>query len=230
MYPPKYFKTSKEERHKLNTLINDNPLATLLVNNNESLPLISHIPFHFSECDAWAETETEMKTLIAHVSNQHPLAEKLLTQNDVQVGLIFHGEHGYISPHCHANVDESTNADIGGQLVPTWNYAKVHVTGFANAIVSPEKKYQQMLISSQYFEREQKQPWKLTQMSDKKVRQMLTAITFFKVSISTFEGHFKLSQNKPKQVKNRIAAQLTQQGKASLAQQILLNDEQAISA
>jgi len=220
MYPPKYFQTSEEESHKVNALIADNPLATLLVNTDEALPHISHIPFHFAECAEHTEnsTETETKVLVAHVSNQHPLAKKILTQKNVQVSLVFHGEHGYISPHCHDNTGSGANTN--GQTVPTWNYAKVHVTGLVNVIKSPEKKYQQMLKSSQYFEREQKKPWQLTQMSNKKVQQMLTAITFFKVSIKNIEGHFKLSQNKPAQVKDRIAEKLVQSGKAKLANQI----------
>ncbi|NQY88538.1 MAG: FMN-binding negative transcriptional regulator [Colwellia sp.] len=220
MYPPKHFQTSAEERHKLCALIADNPLATLLVNMDEPLPHISHIPFHFTECAEHTEnfTETETKVLVAHVSNQHPLAKKLLTQKDVQVSLVFHGEQGYISPHCHDNA--GSNGNSSGQVVPTWNYAKVHVTGFANIIQTPEQKYQQMFISSQFFEREQKQPWQLTQMSNNKVQQMLTAITFFKVSINNIEGHFKLSQNKPVQVKKSIAEKLIQSGKAELAHQI----------
>lgn len=214
MYPPKDFYITEQENLKLNALINDNPLATLLVNIGESLPHISHIPFHFVECGL--STETESKILIAHVSNQHPLAKKLITQKGVRVSLVFHGEQGYISPHCHDDSDDN----IRGQVVPTWNYAKVHVKGVANIIKTPEQKYQQMRISSQYFERKQKQPWQLTNMCNKKVQQMLTAITFFEVIIDTFEGHFKLSQNKPEQVKNRIAEKLIQSGDAKLADQI----------
>ena len=74
-----------------------------------------------------------------------------------------------------------------------------------------------MKISSQHFEREQKKPWELTEVSDKKIRQMLTAITFFRLHITTFEGHFKLSQNKPEQVKKIIAEKLVQHGKDKLA-------------
>jgi len=214
MYPPKYFQTTEEENHKLSTLINDYPLATLLVNTEETLPHISHIPFHFAEYGS--STETENKVLIAHVSNQHPLAEKLLTQDGVLLSLVFHGEQAYISPHCHDNANTNTT----GQVVPTWNYAKVHVTGTATPIIEPEQKYQQMKISSQHFERDQEVPWQLTELSDKKIRQMLTAITFFKVSIDTFEGRFKLSQNKTERVKKRIAEKLLASGKGKLSTQI----------
>jgi len=217
MYPAKYFQTSEEENHKLSALINDNALATLLVNIDEAFPHISHIPFHFEECETSAEAKS--KVLIAHVSNQHPLAARLLAQGDVPLSLVFHGEHSYISPHCGANIN--TNNNTKGQVVPTWNYAKVHVIGIATAIVDPELKYQQMKISSQHFERDQQRPWQLTEVSDKKIRQMLTAITFFKVSIDTIEGRFKLSQNKPTEVREKIAEQVARRNKPFLAQQIL---------
>jgi len=211
MYPAKYFQVEEEESLKLIAVINANPLATLMVNVNEALPHVSHIPFHFSECDS--STKTQDKVLIGHISNHHPLAKKLLTQTNIQVSLVFHGEQSYISPHCFDNVN--------GQVVPTWNYEKVQVSGVVTPVLSPEKKRQQMELSSQYFEREQEKPWKLTELSDKKIQQMLSAITFFKVNINSIEGNFKLSQNKPKQVKVRIAEQLTKKGKDKLAALIL---------
>jgi transcriptional regulator len=218
MYQPKHYKNNEDESQKVSAVINDNPLATLLININEPLPHVSHIPFHFSECQSTSDSssEVENQVLIAHVSNHHPLAIKLLTQEHVQVSLVFHGEQGYISPHCHDDVKDNIN----GQVVPTWNYAKVHVTGIATVILTPEKKYQQMKISSQHFEREQENPWELTEVSDKKIRQMLTAITFFEVSISSIKGNFKLSQNKPEQVKQLIAEKLVKKDKAKLAAQI----------
>lgn len=219
MYPPNHFKKNEDESQKLNAVINDNPLATLLININEPLPHVSHIPFHFLEDESTSDSSYEIQNqvLIAHVSNHHPLAVKLLTQEHVPLSLVFHGEQGYISPHCHDNVEDNLN----GQVVPTWNYAKVHVTGIATGILTPEKKYQQMKVSSRYFEREQEKPWELTEVSDKKIRQMLTAITFFEVNISTIEGNFKLSQNKPEQVKKLIAEKLVKKDKAKLAAQIL---------
>ena len=219
MYPPKYFHTNEDESHKLSAVINENPLATLLINIGEPLPHISHIPFHISDFEpkCGLSTEAENHVLIAHVSNHHPLAKKLLTKEQVQVSLVFHGEQGYISPHCHDNVQ----SNINGQNLPTWNYTKVHVTGSVRSILEPKKKYQQMKISSQYFEREQEHPWQLTEVSDKKIRQMLTAITFFEVSITSIKGNFKLSQNKPAQVKMKIAEKLIKDDKAKLAAQII---------
>ncbi len=46
---------------------------------------------------------------------------------------------------------------------------------------------------------------------------MLNAITFFKLTIQTCEGRFKLSQNKPKVVREDIAIQLRKRQKHDLA-------------
>jgi transcriptional regulator len=210
MYPAKHFQICEEESHKLYTVINDYPLATLLINTNATFPHISHIPFHLSDHDITIKAKE--KSLIAHVSNRHPLAKKLLVDEHVPLSLVFHGEQSYISPHCHD--------DITGQVVPTWNYVKVHITGIATLIASPEQKYQQMILSSRYFEREQGNPWEITELNDKKIKQMLSAITFFKVTINNMEGSFKLSQNKDEHTKKRIAEQLVNKNKGKLASHI----------
>jgi transcriptional regulator len=46
---------------------------------------------------------------------------------------------------------------------------------------------------------------------------MLNAITFFKLTIKSCEGRFKLSQNKPRVVREDIAAQLRKRQKNGLA-------------
>jgi len=204
MYPPKHYQTNSEdqtEQAKLIELVNNNPLATLIINIEGKLPHVSHIPFHYDE---------QQTSLIGHTSNQHPLA-KTLKQNQVEnIILIFHGEQGYISP----NYSE-------GQPVPTWNYSKVQITGEAKAITDSNEKYKQMDLSTQYFEKEQDQPWLFDSAPSKAIEQMLKAITIFKVSIHEINGQFKLSQNKPAIAKKQISEQLILNGNRSLAEQML---------
>ena len=57
-------------------------------------------------------------------------------------------------------------------------------------------------------------------MNENRISQMLTAITFFKVTIKTLEGHFKLSQNKTALVRNKIAKELIGKGKGKFANNI----------
>jgi len=205
MYPPKHYQTNSEdktEQIKLIDLIKNNPLATLIINTEDELPHVSHIPFHF---------DGSHTSLIGHTSNQHPIAKKLKQNQIESIILIFHGEQGYISP----NYSE-------GQPVPTWNYSKVQITGEAKAISDSNEKYKQMDITTQHFEKEQAQPWLLDAAPSKAIEQMLKAITVFKVSINEINGQFKLSQNKPAAVKQQISDQLILKGNKKLAEQMLI--------
>ncbi|WP_042146731.1 MULTISPECIES: FMN-binding negative transcriptional regulator [unclassified Pseudoalteromonas] len=204
MYPPKYYQTNSEdkiEQGKLIELVTNNPLATLIINRERELPHVSHIPFHFDD---------NQTSLVGHTSNQHPLTKRLKQNLVEDIILIFHGEQGYISP----NYSE-------GQPVPTWNYSKVQIIGKAKIITDSNEKYKQMDITTQYFEKEQTQPWLLDSAPSKAIEQMLKAITIFKVSIDEINGQFKLSQNKSTAVKQQISNQLKLKGNQKLAEQML---------
>ncbi|QFI38061.1 FMN-binding negative transcriptional regulator [Moritella marina ATCC 15381] len=209
MYPAKHFQSRDQDLDLLFCVISQDPLATLVFIDTEQMPHISHIPCHFA---------VNNDVIVAHVSNDHPLAAKLnaaSTSNDgVDISLIFHGESGYVSPN-FVPIDERE-----GQMVPSWNYIKVHVTGCATAITAPADKYQQMALTSAHFEQYQAQPWTLDSASSTAINHMLKAITVFSVSIVGLEGRFKLSQNKSANMRSHIAEQLSLQGKKLLAQQM----------
>ena len=186
--------------------------------------------------------------LMAHVSNKHPLAQhlKAVANNtddyaddnesdykaDYQVNaegknnitLIFHGEDDYISPN-DVSAEHSSS-----QKVPTWNYAKVHVSGQVTEVTDLDEKYQQMLISSDHFEQIKLQQkltspnkqvaWSLASVPSHAIEHMLKAITVFTFTISRIEGRFKLSQNKATALRAQIAEQVTRRNKAILAKHI----------
>ncbi len=68
---------------------------------------------------------------------------------------------------------------------------------------------------------EEQSRWSPHSLSNKAIKQsiipMLNAITFFKLTIQTCEGRFKLSQNKPRVVREDIATQLRKRQKNGLA-------------
>jgi transcriptional regulator len=68
---------------------------------------------------------------------------------------------------------------------------------------------------------EEQSRWSPHSLSNKTIEQsimpMLNAITFFKLTIKSCEGRFKLSQNKPRVVREDIAAQLRKRQKNGLA-------------
>ena len=219
MYPAKHYQTSDENITHYHDIIESNPLATLVFSHNSEID-ISHIPCHFSIKTSNTNTQQlERSTLTAHVSNHHPLAE-VLRSSTVALQLVFHGKDAYISPrdvskqHSHA------------QSVPTWNYAKVHVSGIAHEIKAVDDKYQYMAASSVYFEQRlskdnKTKPWSIEEAPAIAIQKMLNAITIFSISITHLEGRFKLSQNKSKAVKKDIAEQLTIRGDEELGQLML---------
>ena len=66
--------------------------------------------------------------------------------------------------------------------------------------------------STQYFERDQKNPWVLDSAPGKAITQMLNAITIFKITIIEISGQFKLSQNKSTNIKQEISEALSLKG------------------
>jgi len=233
-----------QQQAALLEVIKRSPLATLLYLDNDTELHISHIPFHFSNITLTNSKSNQYEELIgheliAHVSNKHVLSQQLKTtknnMNAPKITLIFHGEDDYISPNDVSSEHSSM------QKVPTWNYAKVHISGHVTEITDSDEKHQQMAISTDYFEQikvdqaltspEKNIPWSLAPLStisnnskltsdDIAIKQMLKAITIFKLTINSIEGHFKLSQNKPKALKAQIAEQVARRKKNELAKQI----------
>ena len=155
------------------TIIEQHPLATLVFIDANNNPHISHIPFHLS---------ADERYLIGHVSNHHPLAKRFKAisgdKGEVNLNLVFHGESRYMSPNDVASCDRKP------QTVPTWHYSNTHVVGEAVEIVDRTDKYQQMVLTSAYFEQNQATPWTMDKVSSTAVSHMLNAITVFKVLIT----------------------------------------------
>jgi len=158
-------------------LINKYPLASLLLPiKANKFPHISHLPFYL---------DASSNKLISHVSNNHPLVQTLTNNLETKIKLIFNGINGYIYPNYAKE-----------QVVPTWNYAAVHVLATAKIINDIHDKLRLMKITTAHFEHSQTTPWKLSAMTEKKLAMMLNAITVFTLTITEINGNFKFSQNK----------------------------------
>lgn len=175
MYPAKHYQASEENITHYHDIIESNPLATLLFSHKSEID-VSHIPCHFSLKTSSTNTQQlERSTLTAHVSKHHPLAKALKHSTKVALKLVFHGENAYISPkdvskqHSHA------------QSVPTWNYAKVHVSGIAHEVTGIDDKYQYMAASTAYFEQhlsknDMKETWSIEETPAAAIQNMLNSV------------------------------------------------------
>jgi transcriptional regulator len=232
IYPAKHYQSDVKQLDTYYRIIEDNPLATLIFTENNNIE-ISHIPCHFANeilerkrktSANGVKNNTTKTKLMAHVSNHHPLAKKLQQSTGVSISLVFHGDDAYVSPN---DVSEQNRQ---AQMVPTWNYAKVHIGATAIEITDNNEKHMHMAQTSDYFEykkcrhiedQESNKYWALSDAPNTAVKHMLDAITVFIVQVNNIEGILKLSQNKSIQVKEEIAKKLTMRGTAALGQLML---------
>ena len=105
----------------------------------------------------------------------------------------------YVSPDWYGVDDQ----------VPTWNYVAVHVVGTAMAL-EPEALPAILAAQSAALEARlaPKPAWTSDKMSDGVYERMQRAIIPFELRIESIESTWKLSQNKPEEVRERTVAPL----------------------
>ena len=208
MYQPSQFKETNEEA--MRRLICSAPLATIIINTENGL-VANHIPFVLSG-EALASSE-----LHAHIPRANPLTSLLATETPCLV--IFHGPEGYISPSYYATKPQH------GKVVPTWNYAVVHVHGVAQIVDAPAWVLKQMNLLTTLNESTRSAPWAVSDAPEEFIESLLKSLVGIKVSIDRFEGKTKASQNQPDENKASVLAaldnQATDDGLADLMHSVL---------
>lgn len=153
------------------------PLATLISVKDEE-PLITHLPLIYREDGK----------LIGHIDIYNPQAE--LLKNDNKLTILFSGPQCYISPSVYATTQ-----------LPTWNYIKVHLKGTVKAIESKEALKNSLIIMTEFLE--QPEHKYILKPDNPRMEGALDYIKMFEITITDWEGKFKLSQDKrPKDIKN----------------------------
>lgn len=107
-------------------------------------------------------------------------------QEGQDVLMIFTGPHAYITPSWYAEHD-----------VPTWNYAVAHVKGKARMIFEEPGLSEILREMTLVFEGDGPAAWEFGLPEDLKAPGNLSsAIVGFEITVTSFEGKFKLSQNR----------------------------------
>lgn len=144
-------------------------------------PLISHIPFLLSKDGARAEF---------HLVRSNPIARAL--KGPAQARLAVQGAHSYVSPDWYGIDDQ----------VPTWNYLAVHLVGEVE--LRPQDDIRDLLDrQSALFEDRllPKPPWTTSKMTQEVLDRMMRQIVPCRMSVTQIDGTWKLSQNKPDDVR-----------------------------
>ena len=126
-----------------------------------------------------------------HLARANPHWKDLAEGNEAM--MIFQGAEGYITPNWYPS------KTLHGKVVPTWNYAVVHAYGRPEMMQDKDwlRRHVSELTAQQ--ERNEPQPWMVTDAPASYVDVMLRGIVGFRFPVTRLEGKWKMSQNRDMQ-------------------------------
>lgn len=195
MYQPQHFREDRlDVQH---ALIRANPLGALVTVGPDGLSA-NHIPFIV---DAEASPRG---TLRGHVARANPQWKTLDPAQDALV--IFQGTDRYITPAWYATKAET------GNVVPTWNFAVVHVYGRPRVIHDGDWLARHVAELTALNEAGREEPWSVSDAPADFVASLLKGIVGIEIEIARIEGKWKVSQNRPEADRDGVTHGLTVQG------------------
>jgi transcriptional regulator len=161
--------------------------------NGTAIPVASHVPLLFD-----AERGSQ-GVLRGHLARANPQWRHFHAEQEVLA--IFHGPHAFVSSNWYA---EPPN------MVPTWNYAAVHVYGKPRIVAEADEVFTLLQDMLAYYQPEGN-PMSL-EPPTQRAQQLAQAIVAFELTITRWEGKFKLSQNRTTEDRNRVREALLVRG------------------
>ncbi|MBL8813023.1 MAG: FMN-binding negative transcriptional regulator [Planctomycetaceae bacterium] len=137
-------------------------------------PFAVHLPLIADPDDA--------SCLIGHVARGNPLWKMA---DGKKVLAVFSGPHSYITPTWYGEQN----------VVPTWNYLTVHVTGTLRVVNDPVSAMEIVDHAVQYYEASSDQPWSLESTDQDFREKLISGIVAFRIHIESMQGAWKLSQH-----------------------------------
>ncbi len=169
MYPPPHHQTTDKE--KIISVIEYYPLATL-VSVADNFPFTTQLPIVYY---------SETGKLVGHIDRENPQIITLF--NGANVTVLFNGPSGYISPSIYTT-----------KQLPTYNYITAKITGMIKLIDNAEEVKKSMVRMTSFLEGNN--PKFELDHNDVKMDRLIHYIQTFEIEIDSFEGKFKLSQDK----------------------------------
>ncbi len=188
MYPPPHHQT--KDLQKMIAVIKAYPLG-MLVSAQDGLPFVTHIPIIYND---------ESGKLVAHIDKFNPQVETL--KDGAEVTVVFKGPDTYISPSIYTTTQ-----------LPTWNYIIVHITGTISLINDPNAAKDTMVAMTEFLE----QPHHkfVLEKDNKRMDGAVNYIQAFDITITKWDGKFKLSQDKKQQDQENAKQELIKKSGAN---------------
>ena len=172
-------------------LVRANPWATLVSEGKDGI-VASHYPVLLDE------TSPDL-TILSHFGRPDDVLHELGRH---EVLVIIQGPHDYVSPSWYAP----------GDLIPTWNHVTAHLYG-TPVLLDEEENYAVLSRLTDHFERHQPHGRSLAE-DEAGTRRVAKGTAGLRMRVDRFEARAKLSQNKPADVRDTIAARFAENNPA----------------
>jgi transcriptional regulator len=175
MYLPKQFNHPEHARN----IILENPFASLVSNDDEGFPFVSHIPIKLMP----HATDAQQDKLLGHVAKGNPHAGFLTKRPEVL--LTFMGPQAYMSPAVYPDLIR----------VPTWSYVAVHVKAEVRILEGEEAK--DALLKQLIADHEPAYAQQWRGLPETYTHPMMNAIVAFEMKLLKVQTKVKLNQQRP---------------------------------
>jgi len=197
MYQPPAFREDRiEVQHQL---IRAHPLGLLITAGPSGL-LANLFPFLLDQ------DSSEKGTLRLHIARANPQWRELETIEECLV--VFQGPQDYVTPSWYATKQET------GKVVPTWNYATVHVWGKPRVMNDDAWLRRQIEDLTASRENLRAMPWQVDDAPADFIAMQMRAIVGVEIPVARIEGKWKMSQNRPEADRTGVIAGFREAGEA----------------
>lgn len=175
-------------------------LATFITAGRDG-PIVSHVPLVHEPSD------TGMGRLVGHVARANPQWQE--TDLSKPALAVFMGPDAYVSPSWYPSKAEA------GRVVPTWNYAVVHVRGALTFFDDTARLRDAVERLTDHHERTRAERWQVSDAPEPYVASQLKGIVGFEIAITGIDGKYKLSQNRSEPDREGVVTGLEREGDAA---------------
>jgi transcriptional regulator len=196
MYLPKHFEQTDTEA--IARLLAAHPLATLAWQSAEGLTA-EHLPLMWDRGPGNVTNDSRLGTLRGHVARANPVWREAAGQ---QVLAAFQGPQAYVTPSWYPS--KAAHAKV----VPTWNYAVVHLHGSLRVI--EDAPWLRALVGrlTDTHEASRAHRWQVDDAPADYIATMLSAIVGIEIEVTRLQGKWKVSQNRSASDRAGVAAGL----------------------
>jgi transcriptional regulator len=192
MHPNRKFQIAGRE--EMADLVREIGFGTLVVHTAEGLRAV-HVPVLLDGA-----------RLRFHVSRGNAVYAALA--GSCEALFVANGAHAYVSPDWYGLEDR----------VPTWSYVAVELNGAVQPLGENDLVRLLDALSAAYEARLAPKPaWTRDQMSPRRFEGLLKAIAGFEMAITDWRGTRKIDQDKPAEVRARLAEALGGRGETEMA-------------